>query len=219
VQQGEEPQRAVGGDQVEIGHAAAQQRVSFSEVVMNVQTRHHGEVLLAGLVQLHQLAHRFAQGPDTIVTPLDYGERHGVAQQAGTDWVPLRMLGVQEALRRCSMDRLSELPSQIHRVLDTGVESLSAYWGVYVGRVAGQEHAAVAVGGRLPSHIGKPGNMVGVAEAIICPVDGDEGLADIAQGRLVALTDQLFIQHDSRTSAVFELSNSIDTLSTTADAV
>ena len=38
VQQGEDPQRAVSGDQVEIRHAAPEQRVSLAEVVMNVQT-------------------------------------------------------------------------------------------------------------------------------------------------------------------------------------
>src|SRR4029450_14147079 len=38
VQQGEDPQRAARGDQVEIGHAASEQRVSLAEVVMDVQT-------------------------------------------------------------------------------------------------------------------------------------------------------------------------------------
>ena len=38
VQQREEPQRAIGGDQVEVGHAASEQRVSLAQVVMNVQT-------------------------------------------------------------------------------------------------------------------------------------------------------------------------------------
>jgi hypothetical protein len=38
VQQGEDPQRAVGGDQVEIGHAASEQWVPLAEVVMNAQT-------------------------------------------------------------------------------------------------------------------------------------------------------------------------------------
>src|SRR5438876_2442138 len=37
VQEGEYPRRAVGGDQVEIGHAAPEQRVALTEVVMNVQ--------------------------------------------------------------------------------------------------------------------------------------------------------------------------------------
>src|SRR5215472_6765889 len=41
VQQGEYPQRAVGGDQLEIGHAAPEQRVSRTEVVVNVQTGDH----------------------------------------------------------------------------------------------------------------------------------------------------------------------------------
>ena len=51
VQQGEDPQRAVGGDQVEIGHAASEQRVSLAEVVMNVQTEHHRGESSARLVR------------------------------------------------------------------------------------------------------------------------------------------------------------------------
>jgi hypothetical protein len=35
VQQSEDPQRPVLGDQVEIGHAASEQRVSLTEIVMN----------------------------------------------------------------------------------------------------------------------------------------------------------------------------------------
>jgi hypothetical protein len=95
VQQGEDPLRAVGGDQVEIGHAASEQRVSLAEVVMKVQTRHHREVLLASRVHLQQFGKHLAQGPATIVTAVDRGERHGVAQHAGTDWVPLGMVGIQ----------------------------------------------------------------------------------------------------------------------------
>ena len=41
VQQLEDPQRAVGGDEVEIGHAASEQRVSLAEVVVDVQAEHH----------------------------------------------------------------------------------------------------------------------------------------------------------------------------------
>src|SRR5215468_5619172 len=55
VQQGEYPQRAVGGDQVEIGHAAPEQWVSLTEVVTNVQTRHHRGEPLARLVHAQQL--------------------------------------------------------------------------------------------------------------------------------------------------------------------
>src|SRR5947207_5855306 len=38
VQQGEDPQRAGRGDQVEIGHAPSEQRVPGAEVVMNAET-------------------------------------------------------------------------------------------------------------------------------------------------------------------------------------
>ena len=55
VQQGEDPQRAVGGDQVEIGHAAPEQRVALAQVVMNVQPRHHPGEALARLVHAQQL--------------------------------------------------------------------------------------------------------------------------------------------------------------------
>src|SRR5579871_5092428 len=40
VQEAEDPQRAVGGDQVEIGHSASEQWVSLAEVVMDAQARH-----------------------------------------------------------------------------------------------------------------------------------------------------------------------------------
>ena len=36
VQQAENPPRAVGGDEVEIGHAASEQRMPLAEIVMNV---------------------------------------------------------------------------------------------------------------------------------------------------------------------------------------
>src|SRR5215212_6447246 len=36
VQQGEDPKRAVGGNQVEIGHAPPEQRVALTEIVLNV---------------------------------------------------------------------------------------------------------------------------------------------------------------------------------------
>jgi hypothetical protein len=38
VEQGEDPQRAVGREQVEIGHAAPEQRVSLAELVLNFQS-------------------------------------------------------------------------------------------------------------------------------------------------------------------------------------
>src|SRR5215469_10059053 len=61
VQQGEYPQRAAGGDQVEVGHVAPEQRVSRTEVVVNVQAGDHRGDPRAGLVQAQQLGHGVAQ--------------------------------------------------------------------------------------------------------------------------------------------------------------
>src|SRR5262245_56632406 len=50
VQQAEHSLRTAGGEQVEVRHATPEQRVSLTEVVVNVETRHHRGVSLARLV-------------------------------------------------------------------------------------------------------------------------------------------------------------------------
>ena len=99
VQQGEDPYRAAGGDQVEIGHAAPEQRVPFAEVVMNVQSGAPRAVPLAGLVHAQQFGHGLAKRIDARVGPGERGLRHGAAQHAGADWVLLGMVGIQQAFR------------------------------------------------------------------------------------------------------------------------
>jgi hypothetical protein len=42
--------RAVGGHDVQIGHASSEQGMSWSEVVVDVETRHHGGDALTRLV-------------------------------------------------------------------------------------------------------------------------------------------------------------------------
>ena len=110
--------------------------------------------------------------------------RHRVAQHAGSDRVALGVIGIQQALRRCPLDHLGQLPSQIHRILHTGVEALPTHRRMHVRRVASQQHPSLAVGRRLPGHIGEPGNPGGTVHPVIGPVDGDERLAEITQGRL-----------------------------------
>ncbi len=108
--------------------------------------------------------------------------RHRVAQHAGGDRVALGVVGIEEAFRRCPLDHLRQLPSQIHRVLHTDVEALSADRGMHVRGVAGQQDPSVAVGRGLPSHVGEPGDPGGTVDPVVGPVDGDERLAEIAQG-------------------------------------
>src|ERR1700681_1470569 len=67
VEQGEYSQRAVVGDQVEIGHAASEQWMSLAEIVMNVQTGHHRGESSARLVHAEELGHCFAERLRAVV--------------------------------------------------------------------------------------------------------------------------------------------------------
>jgi hypothetical protein len=67
VKEGEGTPWTVDRGQVEIGHAATDQRMlANSEIVVNVQSRHHGEVRLARFVSDHQFAHHLAYGVRSV---------------------------------------------------------------------------------------------------------------------------------------------------------
>ena len=130
--------------------------------------------------------------------------RHRVAQHAGGDRVALGVVGVQEAFRRRPLDHLGQLPSQVHRILHTDVEALSTHRVVHVCGVAGQQDASVAVGRGLPRHIGEPGDPGGTVDPVVGPVDGDERLAEIAQGGFGRGSDVLLGHHDPHRAVVRE---------------
>ena len=139
---------------------------------------------------------RVAQRLDAVVGAHERDLRHRVAQHAGGDRVALGVVGIQEAFRRCPVDHLGQLPSQIHRILHTGVEALSTDRGVHVRRVPRQQDAPRAVGRGLPSHVGEPGDPCGTVDPVIGPVYGDERLAEIAQGGFGRGSDVRLGQHD-----------------------
>ena len=56
-------------------------------------------------------------------------------KRAGSDRVALVLIRVQEAVLGGPVDHLSQLPSQIHRILHTEAEALSTCWVVHVRRV------------------------------------------------------------------------------------
>ena len=145
---------------------------------------------------LEELGHGVAQGLDAIVDAHERDLRHRGAQHAGSDRVALGMVGIKEAFRRCPVDHLAKLPAQVHRILHAGVEALSTDRGVHVRRVARQQDAPRAVGRSLPGHIGEPGDRCGTVDPVVGPVDGDERLAEIAQGGFGRRSDVRLGQHD-----------------------
>src|SRR5438105_11920441 len=84
VQQGEDPQRAVGGHEVQIGHTAPEQGVALTEVVMNVQPGDDPGEPFARLVHARQLRHHIDEGLDALVPALERGLSHRVLKRAGS---------------------------------------------------------------------------------------------------------------------------------------
>ena len=133
---------------------------------------------------------------DAIVGAHEGDLRHRVAQHAGSDRVALGLVGIQETFRRCLVDDLGQLPAEIHRILHTGVEALSTDRGMHVRCVAGQQDPSVAVSRGLPSHVGEPGDPGGTVDPVVGPVDGDEALAEIAEGGFARGSDVGLGHHD-----------------------
>ena len=198
VQQGEDPQRAVGGDQIEIGHAASEQRMSLAEIVVDVRGRTSPRRTVCA-ARPCRAARRWSRPGPWCGRPCGEarpapsccaarGRRPGAARhgryRAGFPASPL--------------DHLGQLPSQIHRILHADVEALSAHRGMHMRGVAGQQHAPVAVGRGLPGHVGEAGDPGGTVDPEIGAVDGDERLADIAQGGFAVDPTLPFGQHDPR---------------------
>src|SRR3954471_3948120 len=100
VQQRKESQRTINGEQIEIGHAASEQRVPFAEIVMNAQRGHLGGNTPARFVHAEELGHDLAQGVGAVICTEQRYLRHGVAQHSRSHWMPLRMVGIQESFWR-----------------------------------------------------------------------------------------------------------------------
>ncbi len=89
----------------------------LAEVVVNVQT---GRIIAkyrrraSSICSNSDITSRRA--PIMIVTAFDRGERHGVAQHAGTDRVALAMVGLKQAIRRYTQEPLgrASIPDSPH---------------------------------------------------------------------------------------------------------
>ena len=144
--------------------------------------------------------------------------RHRVAQHARSDRVALGMVGIKQAVGRCPIDHLGQLPSQIHRILHTDVEALSTHRVMHVCGVAGQQDPSVAIGRGLPRHIGEPGDPGGTVDPVIGPVYGDERLAEIAQGGFAGGSEVLLGHHDPHRPPILQPVDGMDAEGVVADA-
>ena len=89
-------------------------------------------------VAARKLRHDLDHGLHALVTALERGLSHRVPERAGSNRVALVLIRIQEALRGGPVDHLSQLPSQIHRVLHTEAQALSTCRVMHMRRVAGE---------------------------------------------------------------------------------
>src|SRR6202011_681442 len=82
-------------------------------------------------------------------------------------------------------DNLSQLPAQVHRILDADVQTLPANWSVHVCRVSRDQHAPAAIRDRLTRHVGKARDPARAVHAVVLAVNPDERVADVLQGGLI----------------------------------
>ena len=99
MQQGENAKRAIGRDEVEIGHAAPEERMPFTEIVVNTQTGQLAGQAPARLVHGEEFGDGIAQGFAAVVRAAKRDLRHGVAQHAGSDRVALGVIRIEEIFR------------------------------------------------------------------------------------------------------------------------
>ncbi len=98
----EDAGRAVGGVQVEVGHAAAEEWVALAEVVVDVESRLQRSEVHPRLLHHRHLRDGVAQGFGARVDAENRVQGHRVPKGPGGDRVTLRLVGVEEARRaRC----------------------------------------------------------------------------------------------------------------------
>jgi len=119
--------------------------------------------------------------------------------------VAFGLIGVQEAFGRRPFDHLGQLPSQVHSILNAGVETLSARGIMHVRGVARQQDPSLAVCFRLTRRIGEPGDPDRTVDAVVRPIDCDESFAEITECRFAGAAEFLFGHKDTYEAAGVKL--------------
>ena len=148
------------------------------------------------LVHAQELGKDIAQGIRAVICAEQCNLGHRIAQHTSSDRVPLGMVRIEQALWRRLLHHLGQLPSQIHRILHTDVEALSAGRIMHVCGIASQQDPPLAIGSCLPSRIGESRNPSGAVDPEVGPVRGDEFLAEIAQCGFAGPAEALFGHED-----------------------
>ncbi len=158
-------------------------RVATIEVVADVDRGDHAGDVAVDLLELHQPREQLTQRGRPRLGTQQGHLRPGIGQHPAGDRVALRVVTVQQALRRPPVDLGGELPAQVERVLDPEVEPLPAGRRVDVRGVAGQQHPAGPVALGLPRRVAETGEPVRRVRAEVGARDGPQPRPELLQRR------------------------------------
>ena len=166
--------------EIEVGHATAQQRMPFAQVVLDAEPGHRCRELCARFVRARavQRSCRAARRCARRYCAAHWTPSRGAARGPRSDAAPRGSCRAGFPAR--SFDHLSQLPAKIHRILHAEVEALPAIRRMDVRGVAGQQDSPSTIGRRLPRGVGEASDPRGVVNPVVGAVDGDERLAQLA---------------------------------------
>ena len=123
----------------------------------------------------------------------------------------LGVIGVQQAFGRRPLDHLGQLPSQVHSVLNAGIQALSARRVMHMRRVARQQDPPFAIGGGLTRRVGEPGDPDRTVDPVVRPIHRDQRLAEITQGRFGSGAEVRFGHEDPHQAAAVKPAQAVQT--------
>ena len=148
VEQLGDPGRLVPGGQGQVRHPAAGHRMrqlAGARVIADVRAGHQvGDVPhIAGVAQ--QLPEQLPQGSDVGAGRQQGHLRPGVHDDALTYWMPLTVVGIEQALWCPAIDLGRQFPPEVERVLQAQVQAGTAHPAVHVRGIAEEEDPSLPV--------------------------------------------------------------------------
>lgn len=146
--------QAAATDQPEIRRAPADQRVLSVKIQLLRNTPDPFGQIGGAIAGAGQIGHDRRQRARTGSRTHQRNLRARPVQYVGANWMPFRVIAVQQRHASVTAYHAGQFPAQVHRVADAQIQALPSQRGMHVRSVAGQQHAAVAIGAGLARTIG-----------------------------------------------------------------
>src|SRR4051794_26362758 len=94
VQKFEHAYRSSRSHEIQVRHATTEQRMSFTQVVMDSETRHFRSQFFSGFIAAQKLGDVFTKRFGAIVNSTKRRLRHRILQHARSNWMTLSVISI-----------------------------------------------------------------------------------------------------------------------------